>query len=138
MAPAYARHRLATPQARPNGHSLNEASCPAPETITTRIMHADPKDAAAIARELPEPERARLAAFCYARKHMNHLGLLIASTCSMPSLRRAFGTAAPVVFRQCQDVEATLAEGRRHSGGAKEITLANMANVVSIGAKRKA
>ena len=131
MATTLARRRPAR-----RNHSLNEASCPAPEPIVTRIMHADPKDAAAIARELPEADRARLAAFCYARKHMNHLGLLIASTCSMPHLRVAFGTAAPVVFRQCQDVEATMAEGRQ--GGAKEITLANMANVVSIGAKRRA
>ena len=126
MAVAYDRR----PAARP--HSLNEASCPAPEPIVTRIMHADPKDAAEIARELPEENRARLAAFCYARKHMNHLGLLIASTCSMPHLRKAFGTAAPVVFRQCQDVEATLAEGVRHAGGAKAISLANMANVVPL------
>ena len=131
MATAYARHRTDTRRA----HSLNEAACPAPEPIVTRIMHADPKDAAAIARELPEENRAQLAAFCYARKHMNHLGLLIASTCSMPSLRRAFGTAAPVVFRQCQDVDATIAEGR-HRGATKEITLANMANVVPIKRRR--
>ena len=130
---AQARHQVAQPRARSaQGHSLNEAACPAPEPIVARIMHADPKDAAEIARELPEENRARLAAFCYARKHMNHLGLLIASTCSMPALRRAFGTAAPVVFRQCQDVEATIAEGKRHSGHAKEITLANMANVVPL------
>ena len=131
MVQAYARHRVAPRRV----HSLNEASCPAPEPVISRIMHAQPAEAAEIARELPEESRARLAAFCYARKHMNHLGLLIAATCSMPALRRAFGTAAPVVFRQCQDVEATIAEGVRHSG-AKGITLANMANVVPIKRRR--
>lgn len=113
-------------------HSLNEAACPAPEKLVGRILHSDPADAAAIARELPEANRARLAAFCYGRKHLNHLGLLIASTCEFPALRMAFGTAAKVVHTQSRDVDATIAEGVRHAGGAKTVTLANMANVVPI------
>ena len=113
-------------------HSLNEAACPAPEALVGRILHSDPADAAAIARELPEANRARLAAFCYGRKHLNHLGLLIASTCELPALRLAFGTAAKVVHQQSRDVDATIAEGERHAGNAKTVTLANMANVVPI------
>ena len=111
-------------------HSLNEAACPVPEALVGRILHSDPADAAAIARELPEANRARLAAFCYGRKHLNHLGLLIASTCEFPALRMAFGTAAKVVHQQSRNVEATIAEGERHAGNSKSVTLANMANVV--------
>lgn len=112
-------------------HSLNEASCPAPEALIGQILRSEPKDAAAIARELPEVNRARLAAFCYGRKHLNHLGLLIASTCEMPMLRRAFGTAANVVHAQSRDVEATLAQAER-PGSSKSVTLATGANVVPL------
>ena len=118
--------------AQARAHSLNEASCPAPKALVTKLFSAKPKDAAAIARELPEANRAQLAAFCYGRKHLNHLGLLIASTCELPHLRRAFGTAATVVYTQSRDVEATIAEGEKHAGVSKGITLANMTNVVPL------
>ena len=121
----------ASVQRTPRAHSLNEAACPAPEQITQQVLRADPKDAAEIARQLPEMNRARLAAFCYGRKHLNHLGLMIASTLEMPHLRRAFGTAAAVVYQQSRDVDATIAEGRQK--GDKAITLADMTNVVRIG-----
>lgn len=131
MQPAQARPARSTAGST-RRHSMNEAACPAPEALVGRILHSEPREAAAIARELPEANRARLAAFCYGRKHLNHLGLLIASTCEMPALRAAFGTAAKVVHQQSRDVEATIAEGERHAGAAKTVTLANMANVVSI------
>ena len=123
---------------RANTHSLNEQATPVSEDIFGRMASAEPKDAAAIAAELPLDQRARLAAFCYARRHTNHLGLLIASTCDRMALRRAMGMAGDVLFKQSRNVEETIAaeQGRRDDAG--KITLASAANVVAIGrAKRR-
>ena len=115
-----------------NAHSLNEATAPIPQDLFGQLASAEPKDAVAIAAELPLENRARLAAFCYARRHLTHLGLLIASTCDRMALRRAMGTAGDVVFKQSRDVEKTIsAERGRPSEGGK-VTLAKAANVVPL------
>ncbi len=114
-------------------HSLNETSAPVPENLFGQLASAEPADAVKIASELPLENRARLAAFCYGKRHLNHLGLLIASTCDRMSLRRAMGNAGDVVFKQSRDVEKTLAaeRGRAQSSSSK-ITLASSANVVPL------
>lgn len=117
---------------RAKPHSLNETSVPIPENLFGQLAQAEPTDAIEIAKELPLQNRARLAAFCYARRHLNHLGLLIASTCDLMTLKRTMGTAGEVVYRQSRDVEKTLAaeRGKRNSGN--KITLATAANVVPL------
>jgi len=116
-------------QARP--HSLNEASIPVPENLFGQLTQAEPKDAVEIARQLPLENRARLAAFCYGKRHLNHLGLLLAATCDRMSLRRTMGNAGDVVFRQSRDVEKTLSEAKERSSSSK-ITLATAANIVPL------
>ena len=111
------------------GHSLNEAKTPVAESMFGQLASAEPKDAVEIAKALPLENRARLAAFCYARKHTNHLGLLIASTCDRMALRRAFGPPGDVVFAQSRDVEKTLAASNSRDNAGK-ISLAK--NVVSL------
>ena len=115
-----------------NSHTLNEASIPVPENLFGQLANADPIDAVEIARSLPLENRARLAAFCYSRRHLNHLGLLIASTCDRMALRRAMGTAGDVVFKQSRDVEKTIASERGSRDGSSKITLAKAANVVPL------
>ncbi len=115
-----------------HAHSLNEQLAPVPADLFRQLVDADPKDAVEVANSLPLPNRARLAAFCYARRHLNHLGLLIASTCDRMTLRRAFGGAGDVVFQQSRDVEKTLAAEKRDRSEARKITLATAANVVSL------
>lgn len=122
---------LARQKTRP-AHSLNEAVAPVDDSLFAKIVHAEPTEAIEVAGSLPLENRARLAAFCYARRHLNHLGLLIASTCDRMALRRAFGTAGDVVFRQSRNVEKTLATQRRDREHAVKVTLANSANVVSL------
>lgn len=117
------------PQARP--HSLNEASIPVPEDLFGQLTQAEPKDAVEIARQLPLENRARLAAFCYGKRHLNHLGLLLAATCDRMSLRRTMGNAGDVVFQQSRDVEKTLGEAKEKPSASK-ITLATAANVVPL------
>jgi len=114
-------------------HSLNETRAPIPENLFGQLANAEPVDAVKIANELPLENRARLAAFCYGKRHLNHLGLLIASTCDRMALRRAMGLAGDVVFKQSRDVEKTLAaeRGRAQSASSK-ITLASSVNVVPL------
>ena len=116
----------------PAAHSLNEASIPVPENLFGRLASAEPKDAVEIARALPLENRARLAAFCYGKRHLNHLGLLLAATCDRMSLRRAMGNAGDVVFMQSRDVEKTLSEGKEARSAQTKITLASAANVVPL------
>lgn len=113
-------------------HSLNETSVPIPENIFGQMAQAEPADAVEIAKQLPLDNRAKLAAFCYGRRHLNHLGLLIASTCDRMALRRAMGHAGDIVFKQSRDVESTLAAERGRRAASTKITLATAANVVPL------
>ena len=116
-------------------HTLNEKAAPITDDLFGQLAKSDPKDAVEIAKGLPLDNRARLAAFCYARRHTNHLGLLIASTCDRMALRRAMGMAGDVVFQQSRDVEKTLAASntaQRESAG--KISLAG--NIVPLRVKR--
>ena len=117
---------------RVHSHSLNETEAPIPENLFGQLASAEPADAVEIAQQLPLQNRARLAAFCYARRHLNHLGLLIASTCDLMTLKRTMGTAGEVVYRQSRDVEKTLAAERGRRSTATKITLATAANVVPL------
>ena len=113
-------------------HSLNEAAVPIPENLFGQLTQAEPIDAVEIAKQLPLDNRARLAAFCYGRRHLNHLGLLIASTCDRMALRRAMGGAGDVVFKQSRDVERTIAAERGRRASSTKVTLATAANVVPL------
>ena len=113
---------------RAQPHSLNETSVPIPEKLFSQLAQAEPAAAAEIAKELPLQNRARLAAFCYARRHLNHLGLLIASTCDLMTLKRTMGTAGEVVYRQSRDVEKTIAAERGKRNSTNKVTLATAAN----------
>lgn len=96
-------------QEAPAAEMLSES-----EILTSLV--AGPTDAAAIGETLPELQRARVAQFCYNRVHMRELGLRLASTCSLHTLRAAFGRAGDVVFKQSRDVEETLG-ALKHSSG---------------------
>ena len=115
-----------------SSHSLNESTVPVPEHLFGQLANAEPIDAVEIAKQLPLQNRAQLAAFCYARRHLNHLGLLIASTCDRMTLRRAMGTAGDVVYRQSRDVEKTIAAEWGNRNASSKITLATAANVVPL------
>ena len=101
---------------------------PAPVLSENEILGqilSGPADAVEIGEALPEMQRARIAQFCYNRVHMRELGLRLASTCGIVSLRNAFGRAADVVFEQSRDVEKTLAKLKNSPGSQpqKPITL---------------
>ena len=102
-----------------------EPSEPVSENQVLGQILSSPSDAVAIGKTLPEEQRARIAQFCYNRVHMRELGLRLASTCDIVTLRNAFGRAADVVYKQSRDVDETL--GKLKSSGAhhqpKPVTL---------------
>jgi hypothetical protein len=106
--------------------SLNEESCPVPEDVFQQVHGAEPPNAVAIAASLPEDQRASLAVFCYRKRHLHELGLMIASTCDCPSLIEAAGAGGRTIFEQSRDPQATLAKERRPQShaGPKPVTLA--------------
>lgn len=84
-----------------------------PTQIIEEVTSAGPADAVSVASTLPEAQRAILAQFCYGRRHLRHLGLLIAGTLSKQALMQTFGGAWEVIHRQAQDPEKTLASEKR-------------------------
>jgi len=98
---------------------------PVSEQDVLQQILSGPSDAVAIGEALPEIQRARIAQFCYNRVHMRELGLRLAATCDLMSLKAAFGRAGEVVFRQSRDVEQTLGELKSSPGSQsmKPITL---------------
>ena len=82
-------------------------SMPTEAELLQQLVYA-PADAVEVGKRLPELQRARVAQFCYNRVHMRELGLKLASTCDLMSLKAAFGRGGEVVFKQSRDVEKTL------------------------------
>ncbi len=84
-----------------------------PTEIIEEVTNAGPADAVSVAATLPEAQRAILAQFCYGRRHLRHLGLLIAGTLSQQTLMQTFGGAWEVIQKQANDPEKTLAAEKR-------------------------
>lgn len=117
--------------ALPNKIDLNEDTGPVSEEVFQELTGTSPPNAVDIAASLPEAQRAALAVFCYRKRHLHALGLMIASTCSCAALVQAAGTGGEVIFNQSRDPEATLAKENLPSShvAPKPITLANCAQV---------
>ena len=102
------------------------SSMPAPSQaeVMQQIM-SNPADAVEIGTRLPAIQRARIAQFCYGRVHMRELGLRLASTCDLMTLKAAFGRGGEVVFKQSRDVDKTLGKLKNSPGSQapKPITL---------------
>lgn len=104
---------------------VTEQSAPLSEAEVLNQILAGPKDAVAIGEELPVLQRARVAQFCYNRVHMREMGLKLAATCDLMSLKAAFGRAGEVVYKQSRDVEKTLKSLKNAPGNQppKPVTL---------------
>ena len=87
---------------------LNEESCPVAVNTLGKLHRASHKDAVEVAEALPIKQRARLAAFCYKRRHLRPLGLLVASTCDKRTLVDILGYAGESLFEQSRDPQKTI------------------------------
>ena len=112
----------------PKSLELNERQCPVPDNLFAELNKSNPTDAAVIASTLPEPQRARLAAFCYKRMHLSHLAIMIAASCNRQILVTAMGTAGEVLFEQSRDPQKAIAELSESTGdtAGKGISLATV------------
>ena len=86
---------------------VSDAPAPTQAEAMQQLM-SNPADAVEIGKKLPELQRARIAQFCYGRVHMRELGLRLASTCDLMTLKATFGRGGEVVFKQSRDVDETL------------------------------
>ncbi len=84
---------------------LNEDQCPISEELLGEMHQSAPGHAVDIANDLPEPQRARLAAFCYNRRHLHQLALSIASTCDKQHLEAAAGSLGGVMYHQSRSID---------------------------------
>lgn len=110
----------------PKRLELNERQCPVPDTVFSQLHKSNPAEAALIAATLPERQRAQLAAFCYKRKHLSHLAIMIAANCDKRSLETAMGRAGEQLFEQSRDATKAVATLREQEGenARKAISLA--------------
>ena len=99
-----------------------------PAEIIEEVTSSGPADAVSVAASLPEAQRAILAQFCYGRRHLRHLGLLIAGTLSQQTLMQTFGGAWEVIQKQAKDPDKTLASEKRPASeqGKRTISLATV------------
>ncbi len=113
----------------PLGVDLNEPACPVNEQVFGELRQASTPDAAEIAKTLPSAQRAKLATFCYNKRHLHALGLLIASTCDRNDLVEAGGNTGELIFEQSRNAKKILSEERLPPGSrpAKPISLARSA-----------
>lgn len=116
--------------ARQFGLNINEDTCPVPEDLFGELRQANLPDAVEAVEDMPESQRARLASFCYNKRHLYSLGLMIASTCSRSSLVNAAGNAGEAIFRQSRDAAKTFSEEILPPGHRpkKAISLAHVNN----------
>ena len=108
---------------------LNEDYCPVSDDVFGRLRQASPPDAVGIARSLPSSQRAQLAVFCYRRRHLHELGLMIASTCERSELAIAApGAPGMIIFDQSRDPKKLLAMELRPMAdqGPKPISVASL------------
>ena len=113
--------------ANPMHLQLNEDYCPVSDDVFGRLRQAAPPDAVGIARSLPSSQRAHLAVFCYRRRHLHELGLMIAATCERSALVAVANASGMIIYDQSRDPKKTLALelGRLADRGPKTISLAS-------------
>lgn len=105
---------------------LNEDSCPVPEDLLGKLHQHPLPQAAEIVKDIPEEQRARLAAFCYNRRHLHKLGLFVASTCSAPVLEAVAGSIGGIIYQQSRNIDMDGELGQSGSrSGSKPISLAH-------------
>ena len=92
---------------------LNEDTAPIPDHLFNQLRQASATEAMEITKVLPEPQRARLAAFCYNKSHLHALALVTASSCDRNSLIKAGGCSGEMIFKQSRDPKHVPSGSRR-------------------------
>jgi len=112
-------------------HSGYSAASEIYEEKLIALARTHPEGAVEMVVSLPEGMRAKLAFFCYQRRHLHELGLQIAAKCSQGALESVAGAAGTVMFHQSRSAaQAPAAEKRSNisiARNGRSITLAHCA-----------
>ncbi len=102
-------------------------ACPISDELLGRIYRGGPEAVDSAISNLPEMARARLAAFCYARTHLQEIGLSIAATCDERSLTEAAGRAGEALYARSRKRVAAVAPSP--TPNKRTISLAKLAPI---------
>ncbi|WP_305989383.1 hypothetical protein [Roseibium sp. MMSF_3544] len=82
--------------------STDLENCPVSEDLLKRLLDATLSAGSDLGAQLPEPQRAALAVYCYRRSHLRRLGLSLAALCSRSALMMEAGHAGELIHVQAQ------------------------------------
>jgi hypothetical protein len=102
-------------------------ACPISEELFGDIYRAGPDGIEGAVANLPQTARARLAAFCYARTHLQEIGLAVAATCDERSLTEAAGRAGEALYDRSRKRANAAAPSR--TPNKRAISLAKLAPI---------
>ena len=88
------------------GRAEADAACPVSLDLLGQFYRAGEHARSELALSLSEPQRARLALFCYNRAHLRDLAVAIASTCDPEALVGLAGTVGEALSVQCRAARA--------------------------------
>lgn len=101
----------------------NEPSCPVPLELLTLLLRSPPGRAVALANQMPEADRAKLAVYLAGRAHMRQLGYLVLRECSEGAVRRAAGNVGSLLRMQAMESPVPQDEIR---AGRRPVSLARV------------
>lgn len=112
-------------QARSIGIEDFDDGCPVPPDKLGMIYRADAETLPQLVAGIPEGTRARLAAFLYGRSHTRELGIKIAATCAVETMKKISGALGEAIYLQARRgyEQPTYGEERRTSN--KRVSLAS-------------
>jgi len=108
---------------QPSGSTDLEA-CPVSDDLLKRLLDTTLSAVADLGCQLPDPQRAALAVYCYRRAHFRRLGLTLAALCTQQSLVVEAGHAGELIFRQANaSTPADMDNDIRHRSSKASVSL---------------
>ena len=96
--------------ARP--HIPQEEQCPVPEEVLGQLYRASKNGLEELVATVPAATRAMLAIYCYRRAHLQSIGLVVASNCTVDDLETFGGNAGKALFEKARKISNTSARSQ--------------------------
>ena len=85
-------------------HIPQEEQCPVPEEVLGHLYRASRHGLEELVATVPAATRAMLALYCYRRAHLQSIGLVVASSCTVDDLETFGGNAGKALFEKARNV----------------------------------
>ena len=85
-------------------HIPQEEPCPVPEEVLGHLYRASKHGLEELVATVPAATRAMLALYCYRRAHLQPIGLVVASSCTVDDLETIGGNAGTALFEKARNV----------------------------------